>query len=383
MIFFSFLAGATLLFWLGVAVEVMRGNRRMRRLARLDPPAPAVWPRVSVIFAARNEGGTVGAAVPTMLALDYPGLEVIAVNDRSEDDTGAVLEKIAATDPRLRVAHVAVLPPGWLGKNHALHHAAARATGEWILFTDADIHFHPAALRRAIAHAEAQSLDQLSAIPELHGHGPLLGLCVSAFGLLFAMFIFAWRIPDPRSRAHGGIGAFNLVRTSTYRKLGGHEPLRLRPDDDVKLGKLFKRHGARCEMMHGAGALSVAWYPSTRAMILGLTKNAFAALDYRVALTLGVVIFQWVFFQWPFLALFLVSGPAWWLNLAVVAVLLGVAADAARFTGGAWWHAFTLPLGVAVLSYVTLRSLIVTHWTRGITWRGTHYPLRELKANRL
>jgi glycosyltransferase involved in cell wall biosynthesis len=281
------------------------------------------------------------------------------------------------------VAHVAVLPPGWLGKNHALHHAASRATGEWILFTDADIHFHPAALRRAIAHAEAQRLDQLSAIPELHGHGPLLGLCVSAFGLLFAMFIFAWRIPNPRSRAHGGIGAFNLVRTSTYRKLGGHEPLRLRPDDDVKLGKLFKRHGARCEMMHGAGALSVAWYPSTRAMILGLTKNAFAALDYRVALTLGVVIFQWVFFQWPFLALFLVSGPAWWLNLAVVAVLLGVAADAARFTGGAWWHAFTLPLGVAVLSYVTLRSLIVTHWTRGITWRGTHYALRELKANRL
>jgi glycosyltransferase involved in cell wall biosynthesis len=379
----SILAAATLLFWLGVAVEVMRGNRRMRRLAALDSPAPPAWPRVTVIFAARNEGATLGAAVPTMLALDYPDFELIAVNDRSEDDTGAVLEKIAATDPRLRVAHIRELPPGWLGKNHALHHAAARATGEWILFTDADIHFHPAALRRAIAHATAHHLDQLSAVPELHGHGPLLGLCVNAFGLLFAMFLFAWRIPDPRSKAHGGVGAFNLVRAATYRKLGGHEPLRLRPDDDIKLGKLFKLRGARCEMMHGAGALSVAWYPSTRAMIQGLTKNAFAALDYRVALTLAVVIFYQLFFQWPVLALFLLGGPAWWLNLAAVLVLLGLSLDAARFNGGAWWHAFTLPLGLMVLSYVMLRSMTVTLWTRGITWRGTHYPLRELKANRL
>ncbi len=377
------LAAAVLVFWLAVAVEVGRGHRRMRRLATLNSPVPADWPRVSVIFAARNEGATLGAAVPTMLALDYPDLELIAVNDRSEDDTGEVLDKIAALDPRLRVVHLRELPCGWLGKNHALHHAAARATGEWILFTDADIHFEPATLRQAIAYAEAQRLDQLAAVPELHGHGPLLGLCVSAFGLLFALFLCPWRIPHPRSRAHGGVGAFNLVRASTYRRLGGHEPLRLRPDDDIKLGRLFKLHGARCEMMHGAGALSVAWYPSTRAMIRGLTKNSFAALDYRIGLTLAGVALQILLFQGPFLGLLWFTGPAWWLDLAAVALLLVAAGDAARYNGGTWWHAFTLPLGVAVLSYVMLRSMVVTCWTRGITWRGTHYPLHELKANRL
>ena len=376
-------AAGLLLFWLAVVLEVGLGHRRMRRLAHLDPPAPVRWPRVSVIFAARNEGATVGAAVPTMLALDYPDLELIAVNDRSEDGTGAVLERIAATDPRLRVVHLRELPAGWLGKNHALHHAAAAATGEWILFTDADIHFHPRALRQAVAQAAAHELDQLAAVPELHGHGPLLGLCVSAFGLLFALFLRPWRIPDPRSRAHGGVGAFNLVRASTYRKLGGHAPLRPRPDDDIKLGRLFKRHGARCEMVHGAGALSVAWYPSTRAMIHGLTKNSFAALDYRIGLTLAGVLLQVLLFQGPFLALFFLTGAAWWLDLAAVGLLLVAAGDAARYNGGVWSHAFTLPLGVAVLSYVMLRSLVVTHWTRGITWRGTHYPLRELKANRL
>ena len=376
-------AAGLLVFWLAVVIEVGLGHRKMRRLAATDAAVPTSWPRVSVIFAARNEGATIGAAVPTMLALDYPDFELIAVNDRSEDGTGLALEKIAAADPRLRVVHVRELPAGWLGKNHALHHAAAGATGEWILFTDADIHFHPQALRQAVAHAGARQLDQLAALPELHGHGKLLGLCVSAFGLLFALFLRPWRMPDPRSRAHGGVGAFNLVRASTYRKLGGHAPLRLRPDDDIKLGRLFKLHGARCEMVHGAGALSVAWYPSTRAMIHGLTKNSFAALDYRIGLTLAGVLVQVLFFQGPFLALLFLTGAAWWLDLAAVGLLLVAAGDAARFNGGAWWHAFTLPLGVAVLSYVILRSMVVTCWTRGITWRGTHYPLRELKANRL
>ncbi|MBK8856810.1 MAG: glycosyltransferase [Opitutaceae bacterium] len=153
--------------WLVLAVVVPCGNRRLRRLAVLADPPPARWPRVSVVFAARNEGHTVDAAVTTMLALDYPDWELVAVNDRSEDDTGAVLEAHAAREPRLRVIQVGSLPPGWLGKTHALHLGAAGATGEFILFTDADIHFHPDVLRRAVAHALAAKLDLLAAIPEL------------------------------------------------------------------------------------------------------------------------------------------------------------------------------------------------------------------------
>lgn len=111
------LAALTLLLWLAAAWEVMRGNRRMRRLAELPlNPREKNWPRVSLVFTARNEGRTIGAAVPTMLALDYPDLEIIAINDRSEDDTGAVLDRLAAADPRLRVLHVTELTPGWLGK---------------------------------------------------------------------------------------------------------------------------------------------------------------------------------------------------------------------------------------------------------------------------
>ena len=371
-----------LLLWLGLAGEVMLGNRRLRQLATLRAPAPPVWPRVSVVFAARNEGHTVGASVPTMLQLDYPDFEIIAVDDRSEDDTGAVLVKIAATDPRLRVDHIRELPTGWLGKTHALHHGAAQATGEWILFTDADIHFRPDVLQRAVAYARGQSLDHLAAVPRLHEHGHLLGICVSAFSLLFALFVRPWRVPNPASRAHGGIGAFNLVRTAMYRKLGGHEPLRLRPDDDLKLGKLMKS-GGFSEIVLGAGALSVSWYASVGEFIRGLEKNAFAGVDYRVSLILGALLVHGVGVFWPLLALAAVTGPAWWLWLASVGVMLGVAVDNHRFDGGRWWHGLFLPLGIAVMDYVLVRSMVLTFWRGGIIWRGTHYPLADLKANRL
>src|SRR3954471_6894092 len=99
-------AGAILLIWLGLGQEVARGNRRLRRLAALPLTAPATWPRGSLVVAARNEANHIAAAVATMLALDYPDFEVIAVDDRSEDATGAVLDQLAAREPRLRVVHI-------------------------------------------------------------------------------------------------------------------------------------------------------------------------------------------------------------------------------------------------------------------------------------
>ena len=376
-----FAAGA-LLGWLVVALEVMCGNRRLRRLATLTAPVPAKWPRASLVFTARNEGATLGAAVPTMLALDYPDLELIAINDRSEDDTGAILDKFAATDPRLKVIHVTELPAGWLGKTHGLQRGGEQATGEWILFTDADIHFHPEALQRAVAYARAQSLDHLAAVPVLHERGPLLGICVSAFSLLFALFVRPWRVPNPASRCHGGIGAFNLVRTATYRKMDGHKPLRFRPDDDLKLGKLMKS-GGFSEVVLGAGAISVAWYDSVGGLVRGLEKNAFAGVDYRGWLIVLAVGLHATFVFWPLAALLVTSGVARWLWLGAIAVMLGIAADNHRFDGGRAWHGLFLPLGIAVLDYAMVRSMVLTLWRGGIVWRGTHYPLRDLRANKL
>lgn len=377
------LALFTLLGWLATAWEIGRGNRRLRFLKNVGETPPARSPRVSIVIAARNEAHTIGAALPTLLRQDYPDLELIAVNDRSEDETGAVLERLAAGESRLRVEHVRELPRGWIGKNHALHLGAARATGEWILFTDADVHFSPDTVRRAVAHAEEHALDHVCAAPRLTAGGNLLGICVGAFSLLFGMFLRPWRVPDPRSRAHAGIGAFNLVRATTYRRHGGHAEIALRPDDDVKLGKLLKLRGGRSEFLFGANAIAVQWYASVPEFVRGLRKNMFAGVDYRVSVIVGATVAHAVFFLWPVAGLFFLSGMAWWLNAAALGVMLGVAVDNTRFDGGRWWHGLALPLGIVIFDYVLWDSMLATLRQRGIVWRGTHYPLAELRANRV
>lgn len=367
--------------WLVVTLLLTRGNRRLRHLATLADPPPPRWPRVSIIFAARNEAHAVEAAVATMRALDYPDWELIAVDDRSDDGTGAVLDALAARETRLHVVHVTDLPAGWLGKTHALHVGAARATGDWLLFTDADVHFRPDVLRRAVAHAEAAHLDLLSAVPELHGMGHALGVCVNAFGLAFTAGIRPWAIANPRSGAHGSVGAFGLVRTATYRRLGGHAPLRLRPDDDLKLGHLFKVNGARCEFVLGRAALWVAWYASVGAMVRGLEKNSYAAADYQAWLIALGALACGLFFLWPLTALGLTGGAAWGLHTVGVGLMLALGCDQTRFTGGRWWYGLLLPAGAAIFGYAVVRATILTLWRGGIVWRGTFYPLRELRVN--
>ncbi len=377
------LAAIPLLLWLIGAWEYLHGMRRLPRLSDFPCSARPVWPRISVVFAARNEAHTVVAAARTMLTLDYPALEIVAVNDRSEDETGVKLAELAAQDHRLRTLTVHELPRGWLGKNHALHQGAQAATGEWILFTDADIHFAPDSLRRAIAYAEFQNLDHLAALPALRCRSQALAIAVGAFALVFTFFVRPWRIPDARSRAHGGIGAFNLVRASAYRTRGGHEHIRLRPDDDLQLGRLMKSRGGRSAFAGAAGLLEVEWYESVPAMVRGLTKNAYAGMDYRPWLALfGIGAHGFLCF-WPLLALLFPETPGWGLHLGTAATMLTVMLTSQRYQRAPLWQAPLLPLGLLLFDYIVLRSMIVTHWTNGITWRGTHYPLHELREHRL
>ncbi|MCA1734075.1 MAG: glycosyltransferase, partial [Acidobacteria bacterium] len=231
-----YLALATLALLTLFSIESGIGSFRLRSLSSL-PATGDDWPRVSVVVAGRNEEAAVEDAVVSLLALDYPDLEIVFVNDRSDDATGSILDRLAASDPRLRVIHVTELPEGWLGKNHALHLGAARASGTVLLFTDADVMFEPSTLRRAVRYLLDRNLDHLAASPRIVVRSPIVGMFVASFGLFFSIFSKPWRASGPNPKHHVGIGAFNLVKSSTYRRVGGHEPIRMRPDDDMKLAK--------------------------------------------------------------------------------------------------------------------------------------------------
>ena len=149
-------------FWLTHGIRVAYGAVRLPWIKDFAPASDADCPRISILLAARDEEEKLPAALATLMEIDYPDLEVIAVDDRSQDSTGRILERFAAAHPRLRVVHITQLPAGWLGKPHALQKAYAASTGDWLLFTDADVRFKHDALRRAIALVKARNLEHLT-----------------------------------------------------------------------------------------------------------------------------------------------------------------------------------------------------------------------------
>jgi cellulose synthase/poly-beta-1,6-N-acetylglucosamine synthase-like glycosyltransferase len=380
--FLFYLALATLLLHIATAIQVQLGNRSIRHLKDL-PPLTGPLPRVSIIIPARNEERNLEEALRSVLALDYDNLEIDVVDDRSTDRTGEILDRMAAADPRLRVIHVRELPKGWLGKNHALWLGAEKATGDFLLFTDADVVLHPSILRRAVGAMLEDGLDHLTASPEIERPSVWFEMFIGTFSLFFSLFTKPWKVRDPKSPRHIGIGAFNLVRTAAYRATGGHQAIAMRPDDDLKLGKLLKTRGFRQEFVFGQGLLRVEWYASVRELIQGLMKNAFSAVDYRIAVVFFSSVIQLTIMVWPYLALFLTSGTTRWLNLGSVLVLFLLGWVNAPLAGVRRWHGIGFPVATLLFNYIVWRATLTTLKNDGIDWRGTHYPLAELKANKI
>jgi len=368
--------------WAILAIDIATGAKFVRYVDQVPLPsreAMAAFPRVTVVVPARNEERHLAGAMRSILSLDYPDLEIIAIDDRSDDRSGEILDELAAVDSRLRVLHVTELPDGWLGKNHALQCAAEEASGELLLFTDADVFFEPTVLARAVACVREGELDHLTIAADVHTPSLLVEMFVVAFMVSFVGYFRAWRMGDPNSSATVGIGAFNLVRKRTYFDAGGHRPIAMRPDDDLKLASLLRDHGALQGFGAAGGMVSVEWYPSLREAFHGLEKNSLAAVDFNPWILLGGAPLQLLTMCWPFVAVFVTNGPLRWINATIVVLLL--AGQMVLLQGGSlrWWMAFLLPVSVPLLIFAYLRALFLTYVRGGIRWRGTFYSLEELR----
>jgi glycosyltransferase involved in cell wall biosynthesis len=379
-----YLAAANLAFVLLTGTQLLIGGMRIRRLKDLpDPGETFDCPLVSIIVPARNEEKNIAAGIRSLLKLDYANYELVAINDRSTDGTGVVLDEIARENPRLKVVHLTELPAGWLGKNHAMYYGAERAAGEWLLYTDADVVLEPTTLRRAVAYAASQGVDHLTLTPKAVMPNWLLESFVVTFSMFFLLFLRPWNAPKKKSKAFVGIGAFNLIRSEVYRAIGTHQTIAMRPDDDIKLGKIVKKHGFSQELIDGTGFVEVPWYGSTRELIVGLEKNAFAALEYNLAAVIGSTFILLVLDVWPFIAMCLPIGLARWLYLAAAFVLLLLTMNSARELQARLWTALARPLAVLLFVYIQWRAVYLTYANNGIRWRDTHYSLAELRANKV
>ena len=369
-------------FWVPVGIWLMINRHALTVLEPIPVEEHQPFPPVSIVIPARNEERNLEQALESVLALDYPGLGIIVVNDRSTDGTGAILEKLAKQDPRLTVVTIESLPTGWLGKPYALHRGAQQAQGEFILFTDADIVFHPLALRKAMTHVQTNEIDHVTVVPEDTMPGFFLRALSATFGIFMFILFRPWEARNPKSRRYMGIGAFNLIRTTAYRAIGGHQLIALRPDDDLKFGKLVKRHGYRQNVLNGKGMVAVEWYRSVGELIDGLMKNMFAGMEYRVSFVIAATLAALLIHIWPWVGMWVADGwPQVWYAVTVV-MMVGSFGFAMAPFGVKTWHGLLLPLTISLLVYIQCRAAVLALWHGGISWRGTFYPLGLLRTKR-
>jgi glycosyltransferase involved in cell wall biosynthesis len=367
--------------WFYKLVECALGMPKVPDLTgpEFAPASSGTEPRVSIIVPALNEEEKLEAALRSLLVLDYPNYEVIAVDDRSTDSTGEIIDRLAAAAPgKLKAIRIKLLPEGWLGKPHALQRGSEIATGEWLLFTDADINFRPDTLSRAIHFAMERNADHVVLFPSL-----ILKSWGERMMLAFLSLAFAvrrpWKVSDPNASDFIGVGAFNLIRRSAFHALGGMQPLKMEVVEDMKLGKLVKKKGLTQVAAFGDGLLTIHWARGAWGIVRNLRKNTFAFLEFRWYFTLAAILLLVLFHWGPVIGLILAPG------LAKIGFAVGLASLVLFYVGiGRHLHVsplyfFLHPISTGMMCLVLAQSTYFTLKNDGIEWRGTHYPLRALR----
>jgi cellulose synthase/poly-beta-1,6-N-acetylglucosamine synthase-like glycosyltransferase len=376
--------------WVVKASDALRFMPTVTRLDSLDwDVGPVEAMSLTVVVPAKDEAENIAATLDALLAADYRPLRILAVDDRSEDATGTIMEEYAKKQEigrsvRLDVMHITELPEGWLGKTHALMAATERIVSEggseFILYTDADVLFSPSILRRAMAFAEATEADHLVVLPTMQvkswGEGIVLGF-FQIFGLWASR---PWKVEDADSRRDiVGVGAFNLVRRAALEEIGGWSPQRLAILEDITLGRRMKAARMRQRIAFAPGLVLVHWAAGARGLVRVMTKNLFSAFNFRTWMLLGAGAWIVVFCLGPVAGLL-----TQWTLLPSLVVFCCIAA-AYRVMGEASWidarYGWAYPLGACAFLWAMLRSAATVLWQRGVVWRGTFYELKELRQH--
>ena len=356
---------------------------RIPHLRQFDDNAPKQWPSVSIIFSAKDEQREIELAARSMLQVEYPNLQITAVNDRSTDQTGEILDRLASEDKRLKVVHVDTLPDGWLGKNNALHQAAIAAQTDYLLFTDADVSFDAECVKRAISYVEHHRVDHLAMFPRVPMPSLMLNAFVVFFFKTFVLYYQAWRVSNSKSNAFIGIGAFNLVRNSVFRDVDGFERIRMEVVDDLLLGKLIKQSGFRQHALIAREDISVPWYRSVPEMVVGLDKNTYAGVNYNPFIWAAMLLSMALAFLWPFVAVFLFAGTLQILFAVICLVLVASTGWMALRMEITPLVAFCIPFIVGIFLFTIARAGIIFYIRGGIKWRDTLYTKEQLRNGRL
>ncbi len=344
-------------------------------------PSPQTLPRVSVIVPAKNESKKIHASLRSLLAQDYPNLELIVINDRSDDETGNIINSLAKEDARLKVIHISELPQGWLGKNHANQRGFEQASGEYLLFTDADILFAPQTISKTVGYALANRARHIVVYPKMLSENIFEEAFLALFGMLFVWKFNPIGARNPKNkRAYIGVGAFNFIERALYKAIGEHYPLKAEIADDVKLGYFVKQHGEATHVVEGRNFVQVRWREGLWDSMKGIERSAFAGVNFS---------WTWVWIG-IFGTLFGLIAPYWlWLLNDEFATLCALLSLGFIYLGyavgkGSLWRAGIItvlhPIMSMLFLFALVKSALLVSVKGGVEWRGTFYTTEVLKS---
>jgi chlorobactene glucosyltransferase len=374
-----FLAALVIVHWLH--------NQAWLEIATPPVEPPAGGPTVSIIVPARNEAKNIRRCVEALLAQDYPAFEVLVLDDRSTDSTPAILTKLSARDSRLVTLSGSKLPDGWAGKPHALYQAAKAATGDWLLFIDADTFLAPNALSASLASARQTGADLYTVMTEqimgTFWEKTILPLVMTSLSVGFS----PKKVNDPKTRDAIANGQFILIKRTVYDAIGGHEKLHNQIVEDKAISEQVKWNGYRLIVADGRGIAKTRMYRDLPSLWEGWTKNIYLGLSDRPGLmVLGVfgafvALLAALFMPvWPLLGLGWYANGGGWMALAVISQALIVwgsilyyRAKVARGMGISRWYALTTPLGAGVFAAMMITSAWKVLSGQGVTWKGRRY----------
>ncbi len=363
-----------LIFVVALLTIVISNVRLLHRLE--DYREPALTPRVSILIPARNEERNILTCLRSVLAQDYPDFQVLVLDDESTDRTAQLALDLSGRDPKLTVLKGKPLPAGWLGKHWACHQLADAASGELLLFSDADTRHDPQTLRNAVAALTNEDLDLLTALPrqEVKSWSEKLLVPIIPWSLLsfLPLFLARW-LSSPLLSA--GIGQFMLFRRTAYLAIGGHAAVREHAADDLALARRVKAGGLRWQLFDASGRVVCRMYHNFRETFEGFSKNLFAAFDYHSVYYL--LIWAWlgfVFLEPVTLVILWGAGvliPPDALTPAVAAILVSFTAWSIVY----WrfrlpkYLALFYPLMIILTLTVAVRSFVLTK-TGKTLWKG-------------
>ncbi|MGQ0794035.1 MAG: glycosyltransferase [Deltaproteobacteria bacterium] len=341
-------------------------------------------PLVSVVIPARNEESNIAKCLSSVVAQTYGNIEIIIVDDNSEDGTAEQARVIQKTCGKINLIQNSEIKPGWTGKNYVLSLGVAKATGQWLLFLDADTELYPRAVEETLAFCLSNKISMRSLSPEQ----TLVGFWERAiqpviFDILAALYDYG-RVNDPAEKDAAANGQFIFIERDTYEKVGGHASVRGKMLEDLELAKCLKREGFAISFGYGGGAVKCRMYKSLGEIIEGWTKGLFtlAGLNFKNA---ARIIASLIFALLPVMLCVYFSALSLRLPSPVNFTLLGASVlwgAAAHFRRRRRFRelnyppssAILHPIGAVFAIFLIVRSAYPSATSGKVRWKGREYP---------